>query len=119
MWHPRRTCRGRPARARPRRRPRASGGVEFPWLRVRAAPRTGPADAARPGAPWLARAGLPADDPESPAVPVEPDGRLPRPVFGVVSQVGIQRPGQELVQVKDFTVPTRYLGLNDLHSYCL
>src|SRR5262249_46353670 len=47
---------------------------------------------------------LTADDPKGTAVPVEPDGRLPGTVLGVVGQVGVQRPGQKLVQVEKGTV---------------
>ncbi len=56
-----------------------------------------------------------ADDPNRLPIPVEPDRRFPRPVFGVVSQVCVQRPRQELVEVENFTIPGRHLSLDDPH----
>src|SRR5205823_4279751 len=54
-------------------------------------------------------------DPERPAVPEEPDGRLPRPVLRLVRQVGIERAREELLQVEDRPIARGDHRLDDCH----
>lgn len=57
-----------------------------------------------------------ADDPESVAVPYEPDGRVPGPKSGIMRQVGIERAGEKLIEVKDLTIPGGNRSLDDPHD---